>query len=73
LGIFAVAFRVGSSGSSSDRSTMRLRVPQCKSCAAIKRIAPASADLEHHRLSILVDRRFAGAVKQLNQAKAALE
>lgn len=66
LGALACAIRVGGSGGGSGRSTLRLRVPQCKRCVANGQITPASADLEHYRLSLLVDRRFADEVKRMN-------
>jgi hypothetical protein len=47
-------------------------VPQCKSCAAKRKIEPASVDLEHHRLSILVSRRFGEAVTELNQRRTSM-
>jgi hypothetical protein len=70
LGLFGkliYAFSHVSDGSGAGVSTLKIRVPQCKQCAAKKRIEPASADLEHHRLSILVDRCFATVVAEMNR------
>ena len=68
-GIFGILMLLFSKLSRQDQAglgSFKSFVPQCKSCAAEKKIEPASVDLEHHRLSILVDRQFADAVKELN-------
>jgi hypothetical protein len=61
--LFWQAGKQGEPGS----SALQIYVPQCKQCAGDKKIEPASADLEHHRLSILVDKRFATAVNEMNR------
>jgi len=67
LGILALLASKASGRGESGLGSFTCYVPQCKRCAAEKRIEPASADLEHHRVSILVNRRFADAVNELNR------
>jgi hypothetical protein len=54
-------------GTRAGHFSLRVQVPQCKGCVAAKKIEPTVVDLEHCRLGIIVDRRFADAVRDINR------
>jgi hypothetical protein len=58
--------RIGGGGNSGPFS-LAVKVPQCKKCVAMKKIEPSVVDLEHCRFGIVVDKRFAAAVTELNR------
>jgi len=47
-------------------ATLKIRLPQCDSCAYDHRIEAEKINLEHARIAVIVDRNFAQSVSELN-------
>jgi hypothetical protein len=43
-------------------STLTFRIPHCKACAKANSLEPASTDLEHYQISLIVHRDFANSI-----------
>lgn len=66
IGILFLPF-VGRGRKSVGQTSMTLHLPQCASCSSTIPIEPEVVDLEHYQLGIIVDRKFAEQVKELNR------
>jgi hypothetical protein len=49
-------------------ATLKIRLPQCASCAYDNRVEAEKVNLEHGRIAVIVDRNFAQTVSDLNAA-----
>lgn len=67
LGLIAISI-FGTDDKSFLTAKLTVRVPQCDACAFDNRLEAEIVDLEHRRFGLIVNRRFAYTVKELNAA-----